>query len=219
MKHTVIAILVIASVHACAGEPAVPPPVAPVTPVKTVAPADPVAPPTPTPATTVSTPAKEPWELITDKEIAKIEYDEMPPDTDIVTPFAPNLDHLEGDQRKEFDAWVDKFDNFAPGKEAEIGQKVRNWVYLATIPDIVQSQFEGVVPVAVYDHLKKDVPKEKLAKALAWIVLKPDDGTVLTGAKDMELDVDVPEGEVRGRGSVYARKMLGRLLGKLPKKE
>jgi hypothetical protein len=218
MKNTVIALVVIASANAFTGEPATTPPVAPVAPVAPVV--TPVTPTTTTtPATTASTPAKEPWELITDKEIAKIEYDEMPPDTDIVTPFAPNHDHLEGDQKKEFEAWVDKFDNFAPGKEAEIGQKVRNWVYLATIPDIVQSQFEGDVPVAVFERLKKDVPKEKLTKALAWIVLKPDDGTVLTGAKDMDLDVDVPETEVRGRGSVYARKMLGRLLGKLPKKE
>src|SRR5687768_3470343 len=123
MNRSIIAIL-LAGINAFAGEPATNPSVAPVVPVAPVAPVAPTATTTSTtPATTVTTPAKEPWELVTDKEIAKIEYDEMPPDTDIVTPFAPNHDHLEGDQKKEFEAWVDKFDNFAPGKEAEIGQK------------------------------------------------------------------------------------------------
>lgn len=182
----------------------------------------PAAAPAETKPAETKTESKEPpppFEAVTDEEIKKIDFEDATNDRDIVTPFAPNHEHLDEDARKQLNDWIAKLDDWPAGKEAEVGQKVRNWVYLTTIPDIVQSQFEAEVPIAIFERLQGEIVKEKLIKALAWVVLKPEDGTVVTGAKELELDVDVPEQEVRGRGYIYAKKMLGRLLGKLPKKE
>src|SRR5690349_1553462 len=106
LRFTILAMLLV-SLNAICGQPTESPKPSEKPAVETPKPPDKPAAETPTPdKPKADKPAPEAYELITDKEIAKIEFDDLPPDTDIVTPFAPNLDHLEGDQRKEFDAWV-----------------------------------------------------------------------------------------------------------------
>jgi len=61
--------------------------------------------------------------------------------------------------------------------------------------------------------------KEKLTKALAYIILKPDDGKLALKAPDLGFEDDAPEADVRERHVIYAKKLLGRLVGKLPPKE
>jgi hypothetical protein len=56
-------------------------------------------------------------------------------------------------------------------------------------------------------------------KACAWVVLKPKEGDVIKTAPDLDIQAEIDEDEIRGRSVVYAKKMLGRLLDKLPPKE
>lgn len=163
--------------------------------------------------------AGEPFEAVTDKEIEAIEYDDAVEDNGFVTPLAENLEHLEGDSKKDFDEFAGKFEDWKPGQEEDLTQKVRNWICLATLSDVAHGQFEREAPYAIFERLKRDIPREKLIKATAWIVLKPDLGTVLTEAPDLGLEGAVDETVVRERAQIYAKKLLGRLLGKLPPKE
>ena len=166
-------------------------------------------------------PAKptEPWETITDKDVASITYDDAQEDSGFVTPLAQDLSNLDDDTKKELNQLADKMDNWVPGQEKDLVQQIRNWMCLCTFADLGRGLFEAEVPYVVFEKLKRDMPKEKLTKALAYIILKPDDGKLVLKAPDLGFEDDAPEADVRERHVIYAKKLLGRLVGKLPPKE
>src|ERR1051326_6198575 len=53
---------------------------------------------------------KEPYESITDKEIAAIDFDDASQDSGFIAPLAQDLSHLDEDSRKRLDEITDKFD-------------------------------------------------------------------------------------------------------------
>jgi len=171
------------------------------------------------PATKETEKPKQPWELITEKEIASITYEDAEIDTGFVTPLAADLSNLDDETKKELDQLLEKMDNWVPGQEKDLGQQLRNWMCLCTFADLGHGAFEAEVPYIIFEKLKKDIPTEKLKKALAYVILKPDDGKVILKAPDLGFEEDSPEPEVRERHVIYAKKLLGRLLGKLPPKE
>jgi hypothetical protein len=57
-----------------------------------------------------------------------------------------------------------------------------------------------------------------LIKAAAYIALKPEVGPILDKCPDVGIDDGTNEDRVRERLGVYAKKVLGRMLGKLPVK-
>ncbi|HYG77918.1 MAG TPA: hypothetical protein VEK08_23130 [Planctomycetota bacterium] len=161
--------------------------------------------------------AGEPYEAITDKEINEITYEDCEIDNGFEIPFAANLENVTGDQKERLDEWKKKFEDWKPAKEEKIGQKVRNIIALLSIVDAGHGEFEAEAPYVAYEWLKSEVPKAQLIKATAWVALKMKEGDCIKTAPDMGMEVEIDEEEVRGRSSVYAKKMLGRLLGKLPK--
>ena len=164
-------------------------------------------------------PAEKPvWESITDKEIDAITYEDAEIDRGFVTPLAEDLNHLDEDSRTRLDELADKFDEWLPGQEKEIGQRVRNWMCLATFPDLGRAEFEAELPYVIFEHLKKEIPEQQLKKALAWVILKPKEGKAVLEAKPLGMEGPVDEGPVRQRAAIYAKKLLGRLVGKLPPK-
>jgi len=166
-------------------------------------------------------PAKptEPWQTITDKDIASITFEDAQEDQGFVTPLAQDLSNLDDDSKKELNNLADKMDNWVPGQEKDLVQQIRNWMCLCTFADLGRGLFEAEVPYVVFEKMKREMPKEKLTKALAYIVLKPDEGKLVLKAPDLGFEEDAPEADVRERHVVYAKKLLGRLVGKLPPKE
>lgn len=164
-------------------------------------------------------PEKEAYESITPKDIASVTYDDVTVDNGFICPLAKDLTNVEGDQKKRLDELNDKMDTWEPGQEKKIGQQVRNWIALCTLQDLGHGEFEAEVPFLIFDRLKKDIPKEKLRKAVAWIVLKPDDGKVILKAAELGFEDELEEAAVRERSAMYAKKLLGRLEGKLPVKD
>jgi len=88
----------------------------------------------------------------------------------------------------------------------------------AGVTEILRNLLHGDVGLE-RERLKRDMPKEKLTRALAYIVLKPDEGKLVLKAADLGFEEDAPEADVRERHVIYAKKLLGRLVGKLPPKE
>jgi len=163
-------------------------------------------------------PKAEPYLAITDKEINEITYEDCELDNGFEIPFAASLENLADDQKERLDEWKKKFEDWKPAKEEKLGQRVRNIIALISIIDAGHGEFEAEAPYVVYEWMKMEIPKEKLIKAAAWVALKTKDGECIKTAPDMDMDAEIDEDEVRGRSSVYAKKILGRLLGKLPPK-
>jgi len=170
------------------------------------------------PTTAPAKPA-EAWQSITDKDIASITYEDAEVDSGFVTPLAQDLSNLDDDSKKELDQFAEKLDQWVPGQEKELVQQIRNWMCLCTFADLGRGLFEAEVPYVIFEKLKREMPKEKLTKALAYIILKPDAGKLVLKAADLGFEEDAPEADVRERHVIYAKKLLGRLVGKLPPKE
>jgi hypothetical protein len=97
-------------------------------------------------------------------------------------------------------------------------QRARNLLYVAAVPDVVQTPIERFAPLEVYDRLQAEIPKPQLVQALFWIALHPMDGDdsaieqlPLLGFNYGTNDVD----EIRNRAAFYAVKLLGRLTGRI----
>ena len=159
------------------------------------------------------------FKKITQKDIEGISYDDVESDSGFITPLAADLDNLDNDSKKRLDEWVAKLNDWAGSKEENVPQRVRNLMHVCSLADMVHSEFEGETAFVVFDKLKSEVDKDILIKACAWIVLKPEEGRAITRAPELGWDDDAEEDALRERAAMYAKKLLGRLEGKLPKKE
>jgi len=64
-------------------------------------------------------------------------------------------------------------------------------------------------------HLFAHFTEQKLTQSLAWIVLHPDEGTVLTDIPELGVPGEMSQEIVRDRSALYAKKFLGRIRGRL----
>ncbi|MEO7274523.1 MAG: ABC transporter permease, partial [Vicinamibacterales bacterium] len=176
-----------------------------------------VAPPT-APAATAA-PASTDWRKTTIQDIDReIDFSRLPPDSGIVTPIAPVEEQPEPEVAQELDQIHARLPAWPPAKDADIVQRVRNLLYVAAVPDVLQTPIERFAPLEVYDRLEQDVPREQLIPALFWVALHPMDGDdsaiaqlPILGLNYGGVDIE----ETRNRAAFYAVKLLGRLTGKI----
>ena len=159
------------------------------------------------------------YNAITQKDIDAITYDDVEDDTGFITPLAADLDNLDNDSKKRLDDWTAKLSDWAGAKEENVPQRVRNLMSVCSLADMIHSEFEGETAYVIFDKLKSEVDKDQLIKACAWMVLKPNEGRCITKIPELGWDEDVEEDGIRERSSMYAKKLLGRLVGKLPKND
>ena len=157
------------------------------------------------------------WDQLTDKDIQSITYDDLPDDAGTVTPFAHDLNALDDDGKKRMDNFNDGLGDWPPGQALDVVQRMRNLLSVCAVADIAEDPNESQIPYVVYDYARANIQKDKLIKALAWIALHDGEGTVLTNIKDIKdlgIEAEVPEDQLRERSAAYAKKFLFRLLGK-----
>jgi hypothetical protein len=178
------------------------------------------APAAPTSTSTTATAATapvEPWDRITDEQIQSIKFDDLPSDDGNITPVAPSATDLpvpeEAARMKDF---VDRLGVWEPGQVGDPGNRVRRLLAVAAIADYTQDPCEGPIARAVFDRLKADIDPQTLVPILAWVVLYPDEGVSLTDTPELGLKGPVNGAMVQARSRLYAQKLLGRLLVKLP---
>lgn len=175
--------------------------------------------PTSVPSSMPSVAKTAPWMGITDEQIADIRYDDLDPDNSTVTPLASSLDELDEDGKKRMEDFTAKLDDWEPGDprhEFNTVQRVRNLLAVCAIADVLQDQYEAQIPYVVFDKIRFDVPEDRLKKVLTWIILHPTDDTVPTKVPALGIEGEVFEEGVRERSMGYAKKLLGRVVGKLP---
>jgi len=94
-------------------------------------------------------------------------------------------------------------------------QMARNLLSVAAIADITADLKEAEIARAIFDQLKIRATPDQLQRILAWIILHPDDGDVIRKAPELGLRRHPPEALIRERSVLYAKKFLGRLIGKI----
>lgn len=198
------------------------PPVAAPSPKAKAVPGERVTPPRPSPAPG-ATPGTNPpasWRDVTMADIDRdLIFTRLPPDSGVVTPIAPLAEDPDEQTAAQLDKMRVALPEWAPGQVADPVQRVRNYLFVAAVPDVFQMQdLERFVPMVVYERIQEVIPKEDLIKILYWIATHPFDGDdkavdelrplgLFNGPADME--------QTRGRLSVYAVKLLGRITGRI----
>ncbi len=156
-------------------------------------------------------PEEAAWANITEAQIAEIGFDGLPGDDDLVAPMAqPNLDLS---QTREPAA---KLASWHPAKLDDSGRSIRNLVAVAAIADLCADPRESIIARLVFLQIHSAFDPAPARQALAWIILSPDDGQVVTRVPELGLFRHPPERLVRKRSVIYAEKYLGRLVGKIP---
>jgi hypothetical protein len=197
-------------------------------PPKTTA-AEPPKPPaadTPEPAPSESSRALIPtasrsWRDVTLQEIDReIAFDRLPPDAGVVTPIAPADEEPDPETYQQLEFVRTRLPDWPPGHIEDPVQRVRNYLFVAAVPDVFQLPIERYLPHVVFERLEEDLPRDELAKILYWIAIHPDEGddSAVDQLRFLQLgsgpaDID----EARQRVAFYAVKLLGRITGRIPR--
>jgi len=153
------------------------------------------------------------WETIAREQIERITYEDLPGDNEVVTRLAPPLEGSLDDPRAV--AFAKGLQTWQPGRLANAGQSIRNLVALAAIADLCQDRCEAEMARLVFDRLRTHFDHEDLTRGLAWVILAPDEGTVVRQAPELGLSRHPPERAIRQRSILYAQKFLGRIEKKI----
>ncbi|HEY4246584.1 MAG TPA: ABC transporter permease [Lacunisphaera sp.] len=158
-------------------------------------------------------PTSSGYETITAAQMDQITYDDLPGDNELVTRLAPPF--ARSSEPHQSDEIAYKLKAWPPAHVADAGQAARNLLSVAAIADIAADLHEAEIGRAVFDELQERIGRDQLRRILAWVILSPDAGTVITTAPELGLKRHPPERIVRERSVLYAKKYLGRLLGKI----
>ena len=181
-------------------------------------PSEPAAPP-PAPAAAGTKPPAT-WREVTMEDIERdLIFTRLPPDEGVVTPIARLDEQPEQGIYEQVEKLRLALPSWKPGQVPDPVQRVRNFLYVAAVPDVFQmTDLERFIPLVIYDHIQQEIPKDDLIKILYWIALHPFEGDdkavdelrplgLFNGPADMET--------TRDRTSVYGVKLLGRITGKI----
>ena len=150
---------------------------------------------------------------VTEEQIAGITYDDLTSDQE----FAGRLSRpaFDAASTRKLAELGKKLRDWSPRKCDDPGQSVRYLVSLAALADLSQDSIEGDLARAVFDDLRTHFDPPVLKQALAWVILRPKQGRVVSTAPELGLNKRPHEDLIRSRCVLYAQKYLGRLEGKL----
>ena len=159
-------------------------------------------------------PPLAPWEKITAKDVAAIDF-RVPPDGGVVAPMAQEDDQPEDDTKNQVDNVREGLRDWAMCHTADEIQNVRYLLCVAAVPDTIQMPVERYLPRVVLQYLTDRYPKDKLIKMLTWITMHPEDGAMLDTISDLGVQGAAGDpSQVRERAYLYAIKFIGRLTGR-----
>jgi ABC-type multidrug transport system permease subunit len=169
----------------------------------------------------VQQPVAPTWQAVQLSDIDRdLVFDRLPADAGIVAPIAPPDEEPPAEVIQALEGLRVGLPNWAPARVPDAVQRARNVLYVAAVPDVLQTELERFAPHVVFEQLEHDIPKEDLMRALYWIALHPmegDDSAIdqlpTLGFENRAVDVE----QARERVAIYAVKLLGRLTGAIPR--
>jgi len=172
-------------------------------------------PPALAPATRAPARPEPPWTQITPTDWDGLDY-WVPPDHGLVSPMAAPDEAPEDFVQEEIDRVRNTLAAWPPGTVGDDLACIRNLLYIAAIPDVLQLPVERHLPRVVYQHLLDHYPKEKLIKILTYIVLHPLEGPGRDSISDLGIEGAAGDQRVvRERAYFYAIKFIARLTGRI----
>jgi ABC-2 type transport system permease protein len=154
------------------------------------------------------------YQAITPAQINSVTYDDLPDDNSFVTPIVNSTDDLGPDIKQWMSDFRIKLAQWPPGQEPDLLQRTVNLLSITAVADLAEYPREGEVPVVVFDQLRAQIPAPGLERILTYIILHPMEKPLRTTAADLGIPGQPDEADVRVRTVLYAKKLLGRLLGK-----
>jgi hypothetical protein len=168
----------------------------------------------------IPTPSRS-WRDVTLEEIDReIAFDRLPPDAGVVTPIAPADEEPDPEVYQQLDTVRMRLPEWPPGQVDDPVQRVRNYLFVAAVPDVFQLPVERYLPHVVFERIEEDIPRDDLARILYWIAIHPGEGS--DAAVDQLRFLELGNGpsdiqETRQRVAFYAVKLLGRITGRIPR--
>jgi ABC-2 type transport system permease protein len=157
-------------------------------------------------------PGEDDFESITDAEVGEVTFDDLPGDNELATRLAPPFDAAEAQHMAEFRGMLEAW---PPGRLEDKAQAARNLLSVAAVADITANLREAEIARVVFNVLVARSPRGELERILAWIILNPEGGSVVNHVPELGLRRRPTEAIVRERVTLYAKKLLGRLEGKI----
>ena len=154
------------------------------------------------------------YQQITTAQINAITYDDLQDDSSMVTPVVHSLDDVSSDIRRWTVGFQSRLSQWPAANDPDLMHRTVRLLSVCAIADLDEDQHEGEIPYVVFGQLRAQIPAEELERILTYIILHPP-RDVPTSAADLEIPGEQAAGDVRDRMVQYARKLLGRLLGKL----
>lgn len=146
-----------------------------------------------------------------------VTYTNLPEDSGIYTPWAevPTSREIDPFVAEAVEAFRRQLATWPPAQAKDPTLVVESCLALAALLDAARHPAEFDAPALLLAHLQAHVPREVLIQALARAALRPELLTLLT--EDATFQCRYTElQDLRDRMAIYARKMLGRVLGRLP---
>ena len=162
----------------------------------------------------VAPPPARGYQELTDEQLRSIPMDGLTGDAEFVSRLSRPF--TDGGVSEGVGAIASSLRSWPPRRASGPVQNAANLLSVAAIADVSEDLHEGEIARLVYYLLRSDYGAPELEKILGWIILHPEDGTVVTHAPELGLRRRIPEALVRQRIGLYARKFLGRLQGRLP---
>ncbi len=137
-----------------------------------------------------------------------------------MAPIAPSDEEPPPEVVEALDAIRLALPAWGPAQVPDPVQRARNVLSIAGVPDVQQNELERFAAALVFEQLEEDIPKDDLMKVLYWIALHPMDGDDRAIDQLPELGFEnrsVDPEQVRERAALYAVKLLGRLIGTIPR--
>ena len=184
--------------------------------VEPAVPAPPQAAPQASPETP-SRPPQEParWQDVGAEDIARIAFERLPNDEGLVAPMAARGTLDDAAVAAQIATVRDTLPGWAPAHVADPVQRVRNFLFIAAVPDLLQMDpLERHLPWLVFDRLRQDLSAADLPRILYWIAQHPLEGndSAIGQLEALGLPaVSGPTTGVRERAMLYAMKFLKRL--------
>ena len=165
-------------------------------------------------------PEPKSWQAVTPEHIDEIVFPRLPSDSGVVSPIARLDEPIDPEVETDLEEIRSKLATWGPGQVADPVQRVRNVLYVAAVPDVFQIPLERYIPHVVFERLQGDIPKDDLIKVLYWVATHPNGGddSAVDDLRSAGLKVNGPSDmdQTRERVMLYALKLLGRLVGKIP---
>lgn len=163
-------------------------------------------------------PPPPPWRAVDPSQIPDSLFADLPPDEGVVAPIAADDEEPWPDFAEQLGCIALSLPRWGPASEPDLVQRVRNYLYVAAVPDMFQMIIERWVPLIVFERIEEDIPREDLIRILYWIATHPGEGHywAVDELRAVCLDVAGPSDTetLEERTRYYALKLLARLTGR-----